>query len=88
MSAEIQNICGTFITKKIHWPLGRFGSTATISYEPSSVQQGTQNDSLGHTERGCSSSQLVSPLGMEVGVGALPSTDFPPVELFQPPSDS
>lgn len=65
MSAEIQNICGTFISRKIHQPFGRFGSTAAISCGPSSVQhvQGTQNYFLGYRERDWSFFQLVSSLG-------------------------
>lgn len=65
MNAEIQNICGTFISKKIHQPFGRFGSTVTIIRGPSSVQlvQGRQNDFLGYRERDCSSFQLVSSQG-------------------------
>lgn len=65
MSAEIQNICGTFISRKIHQPFGRFGSTAAISCGPSSAQrvQGTQDDFLGYRERDWSSFQLVSSLG-------------------------
>lgn len=65
MSAEIQNICGTFISRKIHQPFGRFGPTAAIIQGPSSVQlvQGTQNDFLGYRERDQSSFQLVSSLG-------------------------
>jgi len=44
MTTEIQNICGTFISKKICQPFGRFRSTATILHGQSSVQlvQGTQ----------------------------------------------
>lgn len=65
MSAEIQNICGTFISRKIHQPFGRFGSTAAISCGPSSVQhvQGTQNDFLGYRERDWNPFPLVSSLG-------------------------
>lgn len=65
MSAEIQNICGTFISRKMHQPFGRFGSTAAIICGPSSGQlvQGTQNDFLGYRERDWSSFHLVSSLG-------------------------
>lgn len=65
MSAEIQNICGTFISRKIHQPFGRFGSTAAISCGPNSVQhvQGTQNNFLGYREKDWSFFQLVSSLG-------------------------
>ena len=86
MSPEIQNICGTFISKNIHQPFGRFGSTATIIRGPSSVQlvQRTQKDFLGYRERDyIALSSWFHLWDMETGMGALPYAEFSLVESFQ-----